>query len=44
MSQFKQFFTLEQVKQTLIANYNDKAKTIKDLQYKESIIIIKWNS
>lgn len=34
--QFNKFFTLEQVKQTLISNQNDKLKTLQDLKFKES--------
>jgi hypothetical protein len=32
---FEKFFTMEQVKQTLIANYNDKGKSLNDLKYKQ---------
>lgn len=40
MAMFKDFFTTEQVKQTLISNFNDKDKTVKDLKYKESKYLI----
>lgn len=33
---FNKFFTIEQVKQTLIANVNDRNKTLADLKFKES--------
>ena len=32
---FQKSFTLDQVRSTLLANYNEKAKTISDLQYKQ---------
>jgi len=39
MEQFNNFFTYDQVKQTLIANQNDKLKTNADLKYKESKVL-----
>jgi hypothetical protein len=36
VAMFNSFFTVEQVTQTLLANLNDKAKTVNDLKYKES--------